>query len=454
MDKALYNLMFYSEHTWGFSSSIIEPWHPQVNTLDQRKNMYAGLAHEHTSRCIDQLCASLGETEVQLNKDYRFKVINPHNIAVKDIARIDLEILFGHKHFDIIDEQSKATIPYQLASVARGYEFNLMVELGPKETRVFRLIEKDAPKLISSGMYAHDGSDHVADFYAPHNDHHPLRVSPYKLEIPFIKIEFTVDQGITSIIDKTTSKELIQPNREYNPLTPIYEMTPFEHDPCEQRRIMGRNRKDMHTKRSAGKLTNVTVLDHGDVFAKVKLSYALEGTTFCDIILTGYQHLPKIDIELRFNKSSVWEPENLYLALPFTTGENEEIWIDKSGTLMRPRIDQLPGSCVDFYSVQNGIAYIGEDTSILITMPDTPLISMGTIMAHPIKLAKEKDVNNSDYIYSWVMNNFWETNFKASLSGFHQYNYSLILSTHTDPDTCFALEKATNCSLLSFYMFG
>ena len=38
---ALYNLMFYGEHTWGYSSSITEPFHPQVNNLDQWKRLYA-----------------------------------------------------------------------------------------------------------------------------------------------------------------------------------------------------------------------------------------------------------------------------------------------------------------------------------------------------------------------------------------------------------------------------
>ncbi|MGL5616288.1 MAG: hypothetical protein ACRDD2_08680, partial [Sarcina sp.] len=38
-----------------------------------------------------------------------------------------------------------------------------------------------------------------------------------------------------------------------------------------------------------------------------------------------------------------------------------------------------------------------------------------------------KDYTNSkDYkLYSWPMNNIWETNFKASLAGFIEFNYSI-----------------------------
>ena len=37
-------------------------------------------------------------------------------------------------------------------------------------------------------------------------------------------------------------------------------------------------------------------------------------------------------------------------------------------------------------------------------------------------------------VYSWVMNNLWETNFKMDLSGFCEYCYSLWLTGEQDPE--------------------
>ena len=42
--------------------------------------------------------------------------------------------------------------------------------------------------------------------------------------------------------------------------------------------------------------------------------------------------------------------------------------------------------------------------------------------------------NNARPLYSWVMNNNWETNFKMDLSGFCQYDYSLWLTDISDPE--------------------
>ena len=60
---------------------------------------------------------------------------------------------------------------------------------------------------------------------------------------------------------------------------------------------------------------------------------------------------------------------------------------------------------------------------------------------------------NNDELYGWVMNNFWETNFKASLGGFYQFGYGLQLSDATDAETAFREMEAINEGILTFYAF-
>lgn len=452
MEKARYNLMFYSEHTWGFSSSIYEPCNPQVNNLDMRKNLYAGIAHEAVSRCIDMLSAAYGETGYVLNRGFKFHVVNPNNYPVKTLAYDDLEIMFDHKYFDIVDEKSGEVVPYQHEMVARGHRFNFLVELVPHEKRTFKIVEKPELPARSAGMFADGGCDGVNDLERTYERDPEFVASPYRLETPFMKIDWKIGEGITEIIDKATGKSILRSDREFNPFTPVYEVTPFKKDHCNDRRDMGRNRKCMSTKRDYGKLNDVTVLAYGDIYSSVKLDYLLEGTTICEVILTAYRHTPTLEVSLRINKTSVWEPENLYLSLPFTAG-NEEIFVDKLGCIIRPRIDQLPGACIDFYAIQNGIAYVGDKRSVLVATTDTTLISMGTILPHPIKLCGDKGTPNSDLVYSWIMNNFWETNFKASLAGFQEYSYTLRLSDSHSKDDCFKEIKAINQGIICFHSF-
>lgn len=60
---------------------------------------------------------------------------------------------------------------------------------------------------------------------------------------------------------------------------------------------------------------------------------------------------------------------------------------------------------------------------------------------------------NCDEVYSWVMNNFWETNFKASLGGFYQFHYSLLALEERPPDEVFKTAETTNENVLQFYLF-
>ena len=54
--------------------------------------------------------------------------------------------------------------------------------------------------------------------------------------------------------------------------------------------------------------------------------------------------------------------------------------------------------------------------------------------------------NNHRPVYSWVMNNLWETNFKMDLSGFCEYCYSLWLTGEQDPEQ--AMDELRNAALI------
>ena len=51
------------------------------------------------------------------------------------------------------------------------------------------------------------------------------------------------------------------------------------------------------------------------------------------------------------------------------------------------------------------------------------------------------------------MNNFWETNFKASLGGFYQFRYTLQTTPSCDPAEVFRTAEAINEGVLTFYAF-
>ena len=448
---ALYNLMIYGEHTWGYSSSITEPYHPQVNNLDQWKRLYALKAAEAATVACERIRQRYGETPVSLHKELKFRAVNPHDFPVREMLVQDLEHFYGHEHFDVVDEQTGESVPFQLSRYSRGPEMCILTTLAPKEVKTYILREKEKPAPVSAGLCAQRGIEGIADLA------HVLNATPGEyaytdaIENEYVRIEMSRPYGVTRIYDKRREKELLRPG-EYA-FRPIYEVTPRDltEDYLWVRRNMGRNRKAVRTARDYGELTDIKVMENGALYARVELVYRLNGTQQCSVILTAFKHMPRITADIRLHKNSVWEPENVYIQLPFAQAD-ETLYMDKAGAVFRPRIDQLPGTCADFYAVQNGAASVGKDGAVLVAAQDAPLMSMGTLQAHAIRLAGE-GLPNADELYGWVMNNFWETNFKASLGGFYQFRYTLQLTEETDPQKIFRLAEAINEGVLTFYAF-
>lgn len=456
IDKARYNLMFYAEHTWGYSSSVSEPWHPNVNRLDKRKSLFAGKANEYASRALDKITYSYGETPPSLQKDFALYAVNPHDRRVTDTIKLNMEFLFGHSNFVVVDEAGN-NVPYQLGSYARGPIFVLEVTLEAHEKKKYVLRETEAAPIGSAGRCAERGIEGVYDLH--YRFEQDLRergytVSPLRMETPYFCITLDEEKGITSIYDKKKKAELVKPGAKYSAFCPIYEVTPSDRPlQCDTRRQMGRNRKSTATRRYAGIPRGMRVLEAGPIYSCLEIEYELEGTEFASLLLTAYNNVPRVDIDFRLHKRSVWNPENLYLALPFTAGEGEQFFVEKTGAVLRPRIDQLPGTCTDFYALQSGMCFTSDKGSVIVATPDTPLITMGDIRAHEIVLAGEPGAKNIDDIYSWVMNNFWETNFKVSLGGFHQFRYSLISTPETLPKDAIDTAKEACSSVVGFYAF-
>src|SRR5207244_907211 len=69
---------------------------------------------------------------------------------------------------------------------------------------------------------------------------------------------------------------------------------------------------------------------------------------------------------------------------------------------------------------------IDDALSIAVATPDAPLLQVGPLDFAPRKLMGHPDLlAELPRLYSWAMTNYWETNFEASLGGFHEFRYHI-----------------------------
>ena len=180
------------------------------------------------------------------------------------------------------------------------------------------------------------------------------------------------------------------------------------------------NRKGANAVQCAGRLVRSEAV-RGEVFERTTLEYEVAGCDWFEVKIA--RHESRADVSVRMHKLGTWEPENLYLALPFGSGQ---LWLDKSGAEVRPRIDQIPGTLTDFYAVQAGAAWLRDGFGIALSMPDQHLIQLGPL-AHGERLlmGDPRLADDPAFAYAWLMTNYWETNFAADLGGFHEFRYTV-----------------------------
>lgn len=456
------NIMLYAEHTWGYSSSVSEPWATLVNDLELRKTGYAVKANEAISRNLDIVLQKKGEVSIAPDREKLFKVINPHAVKVKDTAKIYVEYweyiegeAYRGNNFDefieVIDVETGEVLPSQTTSIARAREVEVLLELEPYEEKILKVRKKHHQPVNTTKNYAYIGAEGVEDIEII-DDNREIKVNTHYIETPYYKINFDEEVGIKNIIDQRDGKEIIKGNKKYHPFIGIYERTDIKTNPTHERRIMGRNRKSISAKRYVSQLTDIQLKQSGQVYSTVEMFYELEGTKHYSIELKVYHYIPRISVNIKIHKESYWEPENLYVSLPFTTGENEELYVEKTGCIIRPGIDQLPYTNKEFYLLQNGLAYVSGNKGVAVAIKDTPLITMGDLKHHRIELCKNHDIeHNQAPVYSWVMNNFWETNFKVDLSGFYEFEYNIYTSEEiNDKEKAIEKCKILNEGLITF----
>ena len=242
------------------------------------------------------------------------------------------------KTFELIDETTGKPLTTQLTHTGA-----LVTELTlePGESRILYIHPHETPDVFSaSGNMATARNtepiacEGIADIWSQPLTPYPIVVGKSSLESDFFRIEWEMNIGITAWIDKTRSADLLDGERGHGAFTPVYEVTPAQDefnpsDICATRRRMGRNRKGTNVERDAGRLIRATVLDNGPLFALVELVFDVKGLSYYALHIKLFANQPRVEVSVRFHKDSVWLPENVYVALPFSLGTEAELYAEK-----------------------------------------------------------------------------------------------------------------------------
>ncbi|MDO5399997.1 MAG: hypothetical protein Q4F17_03330 [Eubacteriales bacterium] len=431
------NALLYAEHTWGHSATVTNPYDTMVTNLDIRKTSYASKAHEAAAMRKNEQCHRLGDILRYYNSTGLVKAVSTSREARVLPVEFYVETM-SLSGVRVTEEATGKELTVQLSAHPRGILVSFLARFGPMEEKTFRYEEQPAPSGRLFTRTAWVGAERVRDIVNSYD--RESCYLPYGLENDYFSIRWKVGTGITSFFNKTTGHEMLKEGLERF-FTPVYEQTELRRGVYEERRLLGRNIRGLHARQYQARLKDVNLLDHGPVFTKTELIFEMEGTAFTSVILKLYRDLPRVEFTCRMAKTLSQDIESVYLPLALDVPE-AELLVNNGGVAMRPGIDQLPGSNMEYYIADEGLVYHTPAQSLVISTLDTPLLYMGRLDHHPICLCDNRPENNRRPVYSWIMNNTWETNFKMDLSGFGEFRYALELAdTLTAPQSLTRLQE-------------
>ena len=426
------NLLLYAEHTWGHSSTITNPYDTMVLNLDMRKNSYASKAHEAASLMLCLIAEQKGDLMRYYNTTGIVRAIGVSHTKQPQLVEFYVETI-SLDAIKVLDATGRE-YTCQVSPHPRGKKISFIDTLvyGEEKEYTYTAVQKPSDKLNSRKCYV--GAEKVRDIV---NEYDPVTYRlPYEADTKFFHIGYQPGVGITSFADKRTGTEMVKKSIPF--FTPVYQRTPLHTDTqfasYEERRALGRNIRGKHAETYIGQLMEVSCIEHGPVFTQLRLKYKLEGTVKANVLIKLYEDIPRIDFTLELGKTISEDVESVFMSFNLNRAGSDTVLRKGGSEAFRPGVDQLPGSCMEFYMSDDGVASVDAQNSVLIAARDVPLVYMGSMNHHPIKLCDKNAENNARPLYSWIMNNNWETNFKMDLSGFCQYDYSLWLSDITMPD--------------------
>jgi hypothetical protein len=386
-------MMFYDEHTWGAYNSIDEP---DVEFVRGQWALKSGFAYKaaEIGRTLSRRGLEALARRVKRPDGHSLIVFNPLSWMRTDIVKIPLpQALIEQKgKFRLIDCRTDSEEPFQL-----------------QDDRTALFLARDIPSLGYAAFSF--SSDQAGAPVAP-----GATVTAGSLENDFYRVEIDpATGGLKSVYDKESKRDLVDGSAPYSLNQYVYENPEG-----------GRKAVDDMTKRAvflrasqAGSKTGPGL--SGPVASSLKIRSQAPGTLGLDSEVILYKGLKRLDLVNRLQKEDVRLPEAVYFAFPFKMDGGRFVFEIADG-MMRPEADQLPRAVRDWHTVQNWVELSGPDSTTVWSPIEAPLVQFGDINTG--KWLQKLEIINP-WLFSYAMNNYWMTNFKASQGGPATFRYAL-----------------------------
>ena len=387
------NVILYSEHTWGADVSVTRPL--SQKTMEQWiiKKSYATLADSISLEVLNGALAQ-GVAGTPANG---VDVYNTNSWVRTGLVLLSKELSVAG---DVVKDAGGKVLPSQRLS--NGELAFVAGEIPPFGARRY---------LISAGSAGGGGS---------------VKADGHSLDNGLLYVGVDEKTGaITSLKNHTIDNEFVDTDSSGGLNDYLF--------------LLGNKLSDVQRN---GPVT-ITVREKGPVLAELRIESNAPGVAKLvrDIrLVNGFDFvemtniLDKLPAELDphpgdYPWANLHGKESLNFGFPFHV-QAGDMRLDIPMAIMQPEKDQIPGSCKNWLEVGNWADVSNKDYGVTWVTLDAPLVEVGGITAtllggqsHPE--VWRKHIEPTQKLYSWALNNHWETNYRAYQDGIITFRYAL-----------------------------
>jgi alpha-mannosidase len=405
IDRMWSQLVLFAEHTWTYWGGCSRPESEesvgQLRTKDHRV--------EDSYQLADSLLEqSLSEIANQIHMPAESLVVfNSLNWKRSDLLEIDLD-----DGMTVQEHPGMKDLPVEILRRGPGYDH-------------VRFLASDVPSLgfkcyqITRGPRpASPAPEETSEFEENRS-----------LENDFYRIEVDTSSGaIQSLYDKELKREIVNASSPYRLNQYLYVAGGDE----MRTQIVYMSKGLPYAKLSISSSADGRILRRRETPYGQILTVASSGLHAplieTDIIL--FDHEKKILLINRLRKQPVTHKEAVYFAFPFAIENpvfNYEIqngWVD-------PSRNMLKGAGLEWFTTQHWVKVAGQGVEVGLVPVDAPLVTLGDINRGrwPEEFSAE-----SATVFSYVINNYWHTNFRRVQGGDFTFRYALTSGRSLAPE--------------------
>ena len=395
------NLLFYDEHTFGASESLRDPMaeNSQEQWSQKSSFVWEGLK---SAQLLYETAGGLLQGELKRGEHPTITFFNPNGLPRSNLVTtyIDFEVIPENSRFTITDEVGNSLKVQQLHSRREGRFYAILAEEIPAMGyKTFNIIIEDEERASPERTSM---VDNVIE-----NSYYRITLNP-------------ITGGINSIFDKELRREMVDEDAPW-------ELGAFIYEKLDNRHQMEQYRTDEYTRTGLSEV-QLTPGENGEIYQSVYVhgkSPGVDESYGVRMEIKLFHNEKRIELAYAVKRLPELDPTSIYVAFPFQLNDSR-LAFDVQGGVVHPGENQLEGTASDWNTVQNFVAARNSHAQYILGSDVVPLVQLGDLLDGPFQYKKSYE---KPHMFSWVMNNYWVTNFRASQEGEFRWSYCI---TSTD----------------------